>query len=201
MSSSSDGGGPAPEGTPLGAYVLRLVEGVAAAEPASFARLREVVGARSAIVAVDSEAVRLRFEGDALRVEPVAPGEGPPERPVDGTGEIDRQTVLRLLAGQIEVTEAIRRGLLRVRGAVDDVVRMGLALEIIIDVAVRTPGLQGVAADYRNDPGRARLLPLRPAPDADAERREAEARERALLGRLGLLPGGEAGGDDGELPG
>jgi hypothetical protein len=196
LSSSSDGGGPAPEGTPLGAYVLRLVEGVAAAEPASFARLREVVGARSAIVAVDSEAVRLRFEGDALRVEPVAPGEGPPG-PVDGMGEIDRQTVLRLLAGQIEVTEAIRRGFLRVRGAVDDVVRMGLALEIIIDVAVRAPFLQGVAADYRNDPGRARLLPLRPAPDADAERREAEARERALLGRLGLLPGGE----DGELPG
>lgn len=165
-------------------YIRALIEGAAAAEPASVARLRSIVGDRSAIIAVDEETVLVRFEEDRLSAETIPDGAAMP--PAHGVGETDRQTVLGLLAGQIEVTQAIDADRLRLRGTTDGIVRMSRAIEILIDVAVRAPPLQQLAAAYRRDPGRA---PLAPQPPDPAPRRAAlRAAELLMLGRLGLLP-------------
>ena len=169
----------------LAGYIRQLIEALAAAETDSAARLRHIVGERSAVISVDAETVLVRFAADSLHVETLVPG-GPIPR-TDGVGETDRQTVLALLAGRIEVTGAIMTGRLRLRGAVDGVVRMSQAIDILIDVAVRAPRLQQLARAYRTDAGH---TPVAPEPRWDATGRRAELRdaERAMLSRLGLLP-------------
>jgi hypothetical protein len=169
----------------LADYIRQLIEALEAAETDSATRLRRIVGERSAVISVDAETVLVRFAADLLHVETLAPGAAIPR--TDGVGETDRQTVLALLAGRIEVAGAIMTGRLRLRGAIDGVVRMSLAIDILIDVAVRAPRLQQLARVYRTDAERA---PFVPEPPWDAMRRRAELREaeRAMLGRLGLLP-------------
>lgn len=169
----------------LADYIRQLIEALATAETDSAARLRRIVGERSAVISVDAETVMVRFTADSLRVETLASDALIPR--TDGVGETDRQTVLALLAGRIEVTSAIMTGRLRLRGAIDGVVRMSLAIDILIDAAVREPRLQQLARAYRTDAARA---PLVPEPPLDAMQRRAELREaeRAMLGRLGLLP-------------
>jgi hypothetical protein len=76
-------------------------------------------------------------------------------------------------------------------GPLDDVVRMGAAIEILIDGAARVPALQALAKAYRNDPDRPPYAPDR------AERHDAAPRRRqqehAILSRLGLLSDGNGG--------
>ena len=169
----------------LADYIRNLIDTLAAAEPDSAARLRRLVGERSAIVSVDEEAVLISYAADRLHVETLASGAPLPR--TDGLGETDLQTVLGLLAGRIEVTRAITSGRLRMRGSVEAVVRMSQAIDILIDVAVRAPELQELARAYSIDPSYAPLVPEHPA---DRVRRHAELQEmeRAMLGRLGLLP-------------
>ena len=167
----------------LADYIRALVEVAAAAEPASLDRIRDIVGDQSAMIVVGDEAALARFEAGWLRVDPLAPNE--PTAEVDGVGETDRQTVLELLAGLCEVHDAITQDRLRLRGTTDGIVRMSLAIEILIDVAVRAPGLQRLADSYRNDPTRPPMSQRRwqPPPDPAA----ARTAERAVLRRLGLL--------------
>jgi hypothetical protein len=168
----------------LADYIRELIERAAAAEPASMVRLRGIVGERSAIIKVDEEAVLVGFVQDWLSAETIPAGASMP--PADGVGETDRQTVLGLLAGRIEVTQAIETDRLRLRGTTDGIVRMSRAIEILIDVAVRAPPLQQLSVAYRSDPTRAPLTPQ--PPDPGLRRAALRAAELAMLGRLGLLP-------------
>ena len=93
------------------------------ADPAALERLRQTVGGHRARLRLDDEAVDVRFDPDGLRVEE------PAGEPVDGEGETDRATVLDLLDGYLEVTDAILDGRLRVTGAVDEIARMFAAIE------------------------------------------------------------------------
>jgi len=165
----------------LAAYIRALVDGLAVAEPASASRLRQVVGENRALIALDAETVLVRFLGPLLVVEEVKD-----ERPaVEGSGATDRETVLDLLDGRIEVTEAVLSDRLRLAGSTDGIVRISQAMEILIDVAVRAPALQVLADAFRaeaSDGRTARVL-------AGPRWRTSGAAERALLHRLGLLPG------------
>jgi hypothetical protein len=167
----------------LAAYIEALVGGVADAEPASMDRLRDIVGDRSALIVVDDEVAHVRFDSGRLRADAVDPQAEAPE--VDGIGETGRQTVLELLAGLREVTDAITEDELRLRGTTDGIIRICLAIEILIDVAVRAPSLQGLADSYRND--RAESSVPRRARPPTADRMAMQDAEYALLGRLGLL--------------
>ena len=162
----------------LAEYVGELIARLGAADPEALERMRAVVDGRRARIVLGDEAVDVRFAGDDLLVEPA--GAAPP----DGTGTTDRATTLELLDGYLEVTDAILDGRLDVTGTVDDVERMFLAIEILLDVAARAPALQDLAADYRADPCRE---PRRASPPPLAV--ASPESERALLDRLGLLPG------------
>jgi hypothetical protein len=162
----------------LAEYVGELIRRLGVADPAALERMRVVVDGRRARIRLDDEAVDVTFaDGELLVAEA---GSAAP----DGDGVTDRATTLELLDGYLEVTDAILDGRLDVSGTVDDVERMFLAVEILLDAAARAPALQDLAADYRADPCREpRRAPPAPAATASAES------ERALLGRLGLLPG------------
>lgn len=164
----------------LGRYIALLVAEAGAAEPSSAARLRGIAGCLSAVVAVGDESVHIRFEGEALRVRPMTAG----AEDADGVGETDRATVLDLLAGCLEVTDAILSGRLRLTGSTDAVIRMAQAIEILLDVSVRAPALQRLADRYRADSPP--LAPFTPAPRQRGDGPAAE--ELNLLKRLGLLP-------------
>ena len=166
----------------LADYIRALVAGVAAAEPLAAARLRQTVGARSAVIAVGAEAVLVRFRGDTLEAEPVADGEEPA---ADGHGATDRATVLDLLAGRIEVTEAVLADRLHLSGSTDSIMRIGQAIEILLDVSVRAPALQRLADRYRRESDE--LPASRPPPERRAY--GPGPQELEMLGRLGLLPG------------
>ncbi len=161
----------------LAEYVTELIGRLGAADPPALERMRTVVDGRRARVVLGDEAVDVTFAGDELLVEPSASGAA------DGEGVTDRATTLELMDGYLEVTDAILDGRLDVTGTVDDVERMFLAIEILLDVAARAPALQDLAADYRADPCREpRRAPPPPLPAPSHES------EQALLDRLGLLP-------------
>jgi len=172
----------------LGEYVAELVRRLGEADPAALERMRRTVGSRRARFRVDDEAVDVWFEPDGgLRVEEPAG-----HREVDGEGEADRGTVLDLLDGYLEVTDAILDGRLRVFGAVDEIARIFAAIEILLDCSARAPALQRLARDFRDDPAR--------EPPAAPQRRSRggpwhpagpDGAELSLLARLGLLPIGD----------
>jgi len=161
----------------LAEYVTELIGRLGAADPPALERMRAVVDGRRARIVLGEETVDVTFAGAELLVEPSTSGA------VDGEGVTDRATTLELLDGYLEVTDAILDGRLDVTGTVDDVERMFLAVEILLDVAARAPALQDLAADYRADPCREpRRSPPPPPPGTSPES------EHALLDRLGLLP-------------
>jgi hypothetical protein len=103
-----------------------------------------------------------------------------------------RVSALDLLDGYTEVTTAILDGALEVAGRVEDIARIGQAIEILLDGAVRAPALQDLGRDFRDDPCR----PQRPARSSGSVERRApfypdapRPEELALLARLDLLPG------------
>ncbi len=155
------------------------------ADPGALARMRQVVGGRRARIRLDDEEVDVRFVAGTLLVEPAS---GPAA--VDGAGGTDRATVLDLMDGNLEVSDAISSGRLDVVADVDAVAAMFAAIEILIDASSRSPELQALAREYREQS--AREPPREPVRDraggtARPEERVA-ARERALLTRLDLLP-------------
>lgn len=162
----------------LGHYIEALVDGVAAAEPASAVRLRQVVGDRTAVIAVDDEQVLVRFQGERLVVTDRT-------GPADGSGATDRATVLDLLAGRTEVTHAVLDDRLRLAGTTQAIVCISQAIEILLDVSTRAPALQKLADRYRAESPRLSA----PSPPDRTRRDRAAQRELELLGRLGLLPG------------
>lgn len=172
----------------LAEYVTLLVARLAEAEPEGAARIRAIVGGRSARFTLGAESVQVAFEPDgSLRVAP----DGGSGGAVDGAGATSRATTLQLLDGYREVTAAVLDGELELMGSVDDVAAMGQAIEVLLDASTRIPALQELARDFRDDPCRPATAPRRAGP---IPRRTPyypdppDAAERALLRRLDLLP-------------
>lgn len=165
----------------LAEYIVALVERVAEGEPASYRRLREIVGARVARITLDAESVIVRFDGEQLVAV-----ESRGDEVVDGEGVTDRVTTLRLLDGSLEVTEAILQGRLEARGGSENLSRIFQAVEVLLDASTRVPSLPRLAGAYEADPCRPSRPPVRERPGESAT--AAAQAERALLRRLGLLP-------------
>jgi hypothetical protein len=160
----------------LAEYVAALVAALADEDPAGAERLRAIVGHRRARISLDAEKVVVGFPNGELEVTEDGAD------PVDGWGATDGQTVLELLDGYLEVSDAIAQDRLRVQGKLDGVVRMHHAIELLIDAGVRGPALQALADRFRADPCR----PPRRPPDLAAP--AAADSERPLLARYDLLP-------------
>jgi hypothetical protein len=124
----------------LGEYIRALVAFVDVAEPLAGARLRAWVGRRRARISLDDEAVEVMFD-PAGRLHVYAPSSGA----VDGAGVTSRSTVMDLLAGRLEATDAILDGLIDVEGEPAAVIAILAAIEILIDVSTRNPGLRALA--------------------------------------------------------
>ena len=169
----------------LGEYVHELITRLEAADAGAAARLRETVGARRARIRLDDESIHVRVRGAELEIREARRGK------VDGEGATDRQTVLDLLDGWIEVKDAILDGRLEINASAEDVHRIFVAIEIVIDGSARAPALQALARDFRLDP--CRQSRARPRP---ATRRtpwfppRAEPDEVEMLTRLDLVPDG-----------
>ena len=145
--------------------------------------MRNVIGSRRARIRLDAEMVNVAFDIDEqLRVEE-------PGGDVSGEGGTDRDTVLDMLDGYIEVTDAIIEGRLAVSGETDNVSRMFVALEILLDGSTRIPPLQELARDFREDPCRpARGTPKRRSRPAAWHPIGHDPAERSVLDRHDLLP-------------
>lgn len=170
----------------LAEYVTALVDRLGSDEPPSLSRLRHVVGSRRARIRLDKEVVLVQFEGPRLVV--VADGD---DATVDGAGGTDRETTLALLAGEAELTDTIVSGRLDAHGEVEDLARIFIAIEILLDASSRSPLLQELAREFESDPCRSprapwpqRRAPLHSPVDPD----QRPERERLMLTRLDLLP-------------
>jgi len=170
----------------LGGYIAGSIAALGAADPAALARMRHVVGRRRARIALDAETVDVTFVGEALSVRPAAGGR------VHGEGSTDLATVLDLLDGHLEVTDAILDGRLAVRGATDALARMFTAIEILLDASPRVPSLQALAAHFRRHGRPAagdQAASGTPARRTAWYPEERAAGEDALLAQHDLLPG------------
>jgi hypothetical protein len=180
---------PAPPGTgrTLGEYVSALIGTLERADPGALARMRQVVGGRRARIRLDDEEVEVRFVARMLVVEPAGRAAA-----VDGAGGTDRATVLDLMDGNLEVSDAISSGRLDVVADVDAVAAMFAAIEILLDASSRSPELQALAREFKERSARRpRRGPVRDRAGGAARPAErVAARERALLARLDLLPDG-----------
>ncbi len=167
------------EQVPLGSWITAIVAHLAASEPGAFGRLLDVVGSRRARISLDDEAVVVAAVRGQLRILPAD------TEPVDGSGGTTRDVVLALLDGRLETSQALGEGLVHASGSVDSVSRIFHAIEIVLDVSARSPGLRTLAAQFRASG---------PAGGVVARRfRPPVGRELAVLGRLGLLPADEFG--------
>jgi hypothetical protein len=169
----------------LDEYIRLLISALGSSDPEALVRLREVVGDRSARITLDEESVDVWFEEHELVVGTA------PAREVDGAGATETATVLDLMDGYVGPRDAILDGRLDAQGSVDDVDRMFVAIEILLDAAPRSRELQAVARRFRDDPCRSRIehprrqtSAVRPYPSMPS------APEESLLRRLGLLPEG-----------
>lgn len=177
-------------------YIRSLVDELGRADPDALARMRRVVGDRSARITLDDESVEVRFEDDRLAVVPAT------ARETDGVGETDRATVLDLLDGYVEAMDAILDGRLEVTGTAEDVHRIFVAIEILLDASARDPELQELARAFRADPCRAkRGKPARATRRTPWFPPRPQPAEETLLARLDLLPDGSGGPLDGERRG
>lgn len=180
-----DIGAPPPCRT-LAEYVTALVDRLGQEEPPLLSRLRFVVGSRRAQIRLDNEVVLVQFEGPRLVV--VTGGDA---ATVDGAGSTDRETTLALLAGESELTDTIVSGRLDARGEVENLARIFIAIEILLDASSRSPLLQELAREFENDPCRAARPPWpqrRALTQSPVDPNERPESERLMLSRLDLLP-------------
>jgi hypothetical protein len=169
----------------LGEYIEALISTLGAAQPAALARLREVVGDKEARIVLDDEAVDVVFEHDHLQVRTALNNANEGARANVGT--TDSATVLDLLDGYLEVADSILDGRLRISGAPEDVIRMFVAIEILLDTSPRSPALQGLALTFRAERRERRASPT-PATRRSWYPFACKANEYELLARLDLLP-------------
>ena len=144
---------------------------------------------RRARIRLDDEAVEVRFVAGALVVEPRRRA-----RPrVDGEGATDRATVLDLMDGHLEVSDAISTGALDVVADVDAVAAHVRRDRDPARRLVAEPRAAGARAGVPRSTRRgraARAAGARPRRSRGDPPRASPARELALLARLDLLPDG-----------
>jgi hypothetical protein len=174
------------ERMPLVGWISALVDTVALAEPAAAARLSAAVGEYRARIRLDGDVAEIALLGGRVVALPVSgdsdaadgsDGAGGVDG-VDGVGASSRGAVLAILDGRLDASEAVRHGLIEARGSVAAIGRIFHAIEIILDVATRSPALRALAHQFRlEDPDA--LRPRVPVPD--------DRDQLDLLRRLGLL--------------
>jgi hypothetical protein len=198
-------GGPSPRGSagqlPLGDYIRALVRLLDEEEPPSAQRLRRAVGPHVAHIRLDQQAVLVSFTGTALTVRDAAgpdetaqdetaqDGTGP-GKAADGSGGTDSATVRDLLAGRLEITDAITSGRIEVSGNSAGLTGILFAIEILLDAAARVPGLRTLAAGLQ-EPSPAPGANPNPNPEPGPEPGPGDITsdpELRLLARLDLLP-------------
>jgi hypothetical protein len=134
-------------------YVGALIEHLGEGEPAAGQRMREIVGHRRALVALNDEAVIVWFDGTGrLHVED-SPPPGNEQETADGEGRTTHTLVLALLDGDREATDAILDGDIEIRGSSETVAAMLAAIDILIDGATRVSALRELAQAYRRQHG------------------------------------------------
>jgi hypothetical protein len=131
-------------------YITELIGRLGAGDPSARERLLAVVGSRRARIGLEEDVVEVWIdEHGALVVEAVSSGRAnQSDRPVDGEGHIRHHVVLALLAGYLEITDAILDGEIEARGSVDSVAAIFAAIDILIDCATRIPPLRELAEQY-----------------------------------------------------
>jgi hypothetical protein len=128
----------------LGQFIAALIDALGEAHPAALTRLRQVVGHRRARIRLDEDVVDVFYVADGLLIQPAVDNAG-----IDGEGATTSAAVLALLDGHLEITDALLDGQLRVTGAAENIVRIFIAIEILLDASARTPALQTLAARFR----------------------------------------------------
>jgi hypothetical protein len=170
----------------LARYIEQLVSLLEVAEPWTVDELRRVVEARRARIILDGTAVDICFRGSELAVE-----EAMGDAPVSGLGSTDSATVLAVLAGHLEITDAVLDGRLEVYGEIEDVFRIFLAIEILLDGSSRVPSLQKFAKTFRSNMsrwGRERVERPSTLPRESWYPLYEFQSEEEMLARLDLLP-------------
>jgi hypothetical protein len=157
----------------LQAWIDALVAGLADDPWGGAQRLREVVRGYTARITLDDETVVVSMPNDQLEWLP--PGG---DASVDGVGRTTTPVVLALLAGRLEVAQAVERGLLDAVGSPEAVVRIFHAVELLLDGAARVPALRRLADEFSDESGGWPALPDPPGP--------TRPDELALLERLGI---------------
>jgi SCP-2 sterol transfer family protein len=156
-------------------FVVALIDALERAEPVLAKRLRELVGRRVARMALDGELIDVLYRRGRL----VVTAAGATQRKPDGLGSTDRATAAALLDSRVEVQTAILDGRLELRGDIDAISRIGVAIEILLEASARVPELRALAEEFRAGAG---------IGGAAAEaRHDTTELEIELLARLRLL--------------
>ncbi len=143
-------------------------------EPLARLRLRQIAGGRSAVIGLDDERVLVRFDSFGQ----LAVGEPDDTSDVDGFGFTSSRCVRDVIAGRLEATDAVTTGTIEIKGSPSDVTALLHIIEIVLDVASRSPQLRDLAREFTDrEPPRVSQQQLR----AD------DSLEIALLDRLGLI--------------
>jgi len=169
--------------TSLAEYISELIAVLARTQPASMSRMRQVVGDRRSRIILDEAAVDIWLDSEGIRVQTADPSV-----PVDGIGATDSGTVLALLDGVFEVSDAILNGYLRVTGAAADISRMFIAIEILLDASARVPELERLAEQFRAERAACRTTAAPGPGQAPWYPFGTGKREADLLAKLGLIP-------------
>lgn len=166
----------------LGQYITALITSLQQCDTDAYGRMVDVVGLRTARIQLDSRSVYIYLHEGVLKVDSAINE----SRSVDGEGATDSATMLRLLRGDVEVSEAILDGSLAVYGSTEQINRMFLAIEILLDAAPRCPALQKLSDRFFAGAARPQTEPARPR--ANWYPFAVNAGEFVLLTRYGLLP-------------
>jgi len=135
-------------------YIRQLVEALRECDPEGYDRMCRVVGRRTARIQLDDETAFVWMNLGVVQVEP-ALGEN---EEVFGEGKTDSQTVLALLDGSLEVSDAILNDALVVHGEIEQVNRMFQAIEILLDASPRCPRLQNLSRQFVTERSAAGVL-------------------------------------------
>jgi len=131
----------------LADYLRALLAEIKRGDPARWAAIRSVIGARRARIILGDEVVTIRFGNNRFIVrKETAPRDGDIPPPY---GRTNRSFMVALLAGHLEVSEAIMDGRLELYGSTGDVIDMCSVIEMVIDCSTRVPGLLLLARDFR----------------------------------------------------
>jgi hypothetical protein len=163
-------------------YISTLIATLGQCDPDAYGRMCRVVGDRSARIRLDAQSVRVHMRDGVLRVE----SEVSQSSMEDSAGSTDTATVLALLRGDIEVAEAILNESLVVHGEIEQINRMFLAIEILLDAVPRCPALQKLSGQFVSEAPQSPAKAV--APRANWYRFAVISDELDFLNRYGLLP-------------